>query len=141
MKLRGADSQIAAASLAALLVLWLGRGMAWTAEHFAGAALLVLGYVFWLAARLQLRKYFAVRAKASGLVTTGIYGKIRNPIYIFGTMFYVGVFLYLSLPLWVLAALLVILVPLQVWRARNEARVLEEKFGEEYREYRRKTWL
>jgi protein-S-isoprenylcysteine O-methyltransferase Ste14 len=36
---------------------------------------------------------------------------------------------------------LLLLIPLQVWRARNEARVLEEKFGEEYREYRRRTWF
>jgi len=32
-------------------------------------------------------------------------------------------------------------VPLQVWRARNEARVLETKFGDAYRDYRRNTWF
>jgi protein-S-isoprenylcysteine O-methyltransferase Ste14 len=39
-----------------------------------------------------------------------------------------------------LLALLVI-IPVQILRARRESRVLEEKFGEEYREYRRRTWF
>jgi protein-S-isoprenylcysteine O-methyltransferase Ste14 len=30
---------------------------------------------------------------------------------------------------------------MQVWRARNEARVLEAKFGDTYRQYRAKTWF
>ena len=33
------------------------------------------------------------------------------------------------------------LIALQVWRARAEARVLEERFGEEYLRYRAQTWL
>ena len=34
-----------------------------------------------------------------------------------------------------------VLVPIQVWRSRVEARVLEEKFGAEYLEYKKKTWF
>jgi protein-S-isoprenylcysteine O-methyltransferase Ste14 len=30
---------------------------------------------------------------------------------------------------------------MQIFRAKNEARVLENAFGDEYREYRRKTWF
>jgi protein-S-isoprenylcysteine O-methyltransferase Ste14 len=33
------------------------------------------------------------------------------------------------------------LIPLQARRAREEARVLEDKFGEEYRAYRKQTWF
>ena len=36
---------------------------------------------------------------------------------------------------------LLVVIPMQIFRARREARVLEEKFGEEYREYRRRTWF
>ena len=53
---------------------------------------------------------------------------------------FAGMALYLTLPWWVLAVLLLV-VFMQVWRARNEARVLEAKFGDAYREYRRKTWF
>jgi len=49
------------------------------------------------------------------------------------------VFLYLRLPklLWVLAAL----IPLQVYRARKEDRVLAAKFGDEYGAYKARTWF
>ena len=36
---------------------------------------------------------------------------------------------------------LAILIPLQVMRSRKEERVLTEKFGTEYLEYKRKTWF
>jgi protein-S-isoprenylcysteine O-methyltransferase Ste14 len=35
----------------------------------------------------------------------------------------------------------VIIIPLQIFRARREAAVLEAKFGDEYREYRKRTWF
>jgi protein-S-isoprenylcysteine O-methyltransferase Ste14 len=31
--------------------------------------------------------------------------------------------------------------PIQVLRARKESKVLEEKFGDEYRQYKRSTWF
>lgn len=37
--------------------------------------------------------------------------------------------------------ILVIVVPLQMYRAKQEAKVLEAKFGEEYRAYRSRTWF
>jgi protein-S-isoprenylcysteine O-methyltransferase Ste14 len=36
---------------------------------------------------------------------------------------------------------LVVVIPIQIFRAGREGRVLGEKFGEEYREYRRRTWF
>jgi protein-S-isoprenylcysteine O-methyltransferase Ste14 len=48
--------------------------------------------------------------------------------------------LFLTLPWWVLL-LMILAIFMQVWRAKNEARVLEAKFGDAYREYRRKTWF
>jgi protein-S-isoprenylcysteine O-methyltransferase Ste14 len=102
--------------------------------------LIAAGYVGWLIARLQIREFFTPRAEARGLVTTGIYSKIRNPIYFFGTVIFLGIVLYASVPWWGL--LLVLLITLmQFFRARNEARVLEAKFGDAYRQYRAKTWF
>jgi protein-S-isoprenylcysteine O-methyltransferase Ste14 len=34
-----------------------------------------------------------------------------------------------------------VIAPVQVWRARKEAAVLEAKFGDEYRAYRASTWF
>ena len=36
---------------------------------------------------------------------------------------------------------LLVLIPVQVLRANKEAKVLEAKFGETYREYKAKTWF
>jgi protein-S-isoprenylcysteine O-methyltransferase Ste14 len=41
----------------------------------------------------------------------------------------------------VLVFFLVIIIPIQIIRARREAHVLEAKFGEAYREYRDRTWF
>jgi len=50
-----------------------------------------------------------------------------------------GLVLVLQLPNLLIA--LVVLIPIQILRARQEAKVLEKKFGDEYREYKRKTWF
>jgi protein-S-isoprenylcysteine O-methyltransferase Ste14 len=72
-------------------------------------------------------------------VTNGVYSKIRNPIYVFGTVMLAGFVLVLHRPvLWFAVAAIVIM---QIVRARREATVLEAAFGDAYREYRRKTWF
>jgi protein-S-isoprenylcysteine O-methyltransferase Ste14 len=53
---------------------------------------------------------------------------------------FAGMELYLMLPWWVLPVLLLIIF-IQVLRARNEARVLEARFGDAYRQYRSRTWF
>ena len=114
-------------------------GLAWTPVRIAGVAIGVPALMILIRARVDLGSSFAVRPKATALVTTGIYSKIRNPIYVFSALVVAGVFLYMDRPilLWILAAI----IPLQVYRAKQEARVLEERFGEEYRSYRAQTWF
>jgi len=104
-----------------------------------GLVLAIVGFLSWSLARIQLGKSFSVRAKATELVTHGIYSKIRNPVYVFGSVFIVGLLLYVNRPIYLLV--FVILIPLQIARAHNEARVLEAKFGDAYRAYRAKTWF
>jgi protein-S-isoprenylcysteine O-methyltransferase Ste14 len=90
-------------------------------------------------ARYTLGRSFSVRAKATELVTTGIYSRIRNPLYVSGVIFAIGLVLIVRSP--VLELFLVIIIPIQIIRARREARVLEAKFGEPYRQYRDRTWF
>jgi protein-S-isoprenylcysteine O-methyltransferase Ste14 len=82
---------------------------------------------------------FSVQAKAATLVTTGLYSRIRNPIYVFGALFIAGIVIWANKP-WILL-IFVILIPLQITRGRKEAKVLEEKFGSAYLAYRQKTWF
>ena len=78
-------------------------------------------------------------AQARHLVIAGVYGKIRNPIYVFGSLFVLGCILLLGRRVWLL--IFIVIIPLQLWRAGKEAKVLEAKFGEEYRRYRAGTWF
>jgi protein-S-isoprenylcysteine O-methyltransferase Ste14 len=111
----------------------------WTAVQTLGLCLAVIGFVLLTVARFQLGNSFSVTPQAKQLVTRGIYSKIRNPIYVFGLLFLFGYILLLGRFTWLLA--IVVLIGLQIWRARKEARVLEEKFGEDYRAYRARTWF
>jgi protein-S-isoprenylcysteine O-methyltransferase Ste14 len=115
------------------------RVQSWNWMSLCGLALAVPSLLLWLTARVQLGRSFSVRARATELVTHGLYSRIRNPIYVFGTLFAAGFILIMGRPIWLL--LIVALIPMQVVRARKEARVLEEKFGEQYRRYRARTWF
>jgi len=111
----------------------------WTAMRVAGLVLMVPALILLTTARLQLGNSFSLAPQAAQLVTRGIYSRIRNPIYLFGTFVFSGLFLFLERPL-----LLLLLVPvliLQISRARAEARVLEAHFGDQYRQYKAATWF
>jgi protein-S-isoprenylcysteine O-methyltransferase Ste14 len=107
--------------------------------RWAGLFLGLIGLAGVIVARHTLGRSFSVAAKAAALVTTGIYSRIRNPIYVSGMIFIGGILLIVRQPL--LWLVILILIPLQIIRARNEARVLEAKFGDAYREYRQRTWF
>lgn len=111
----------------------------WPPLRIAGALLMLLSLSLIFVARFQLGRSFSVRAKATRLVTTGIYRRLRNPIYIFGCLLFVGLAMFIST--WWPLALLLLIIPMQILRARREAAVLEAEFGDEYRRYRAGTWM
>ena len=90
-------------------------------------------------ARWQLGRSFSVRPEARQLVTTGLYSKIRNPIYVFAELIFAGAAIFLLS--WWPVVIMLALIPLQVRRARSEAAVLQAAFGETYLAYRRHTWF
>ena len=111
----------------------------WGPMRISGLVLMLLGFVFITVARFQLGNSFSISPQAKQLVTRGIYSRICNPIYVFGTFLIAGAFLFVEQPrlLWILVPLLI----LQITLARAESRVLEERFGDEYRRYKASTWL
>lgn len=111
----------------------------WSLLRIAGMVLLFPALALLTLSRFQLGNSFSVTPQAKNLVTHGIYSRIRNPIYFFGSFVIAGLFLFLEQPY-----LLLLLVPvliLQIIRARAESRVLEEHFGDEYRRYKTSTWF
>lgn len=131
-------------SLAAIILLvgvlaWWATESPWTSLRTASLIVGIPGFIGLVLARIELGRSFSVRAQATALVTTGIYSRIRNPIYVFGSMFMAGIMLFFGKP-WLLL-LFVVLAPMQIRRAREEARVLHAAFGEEYERYRAQTWF
>jgi protein-S-isoprenylcysteine O-methyltransferase Ste14 len=114
-------------------------GVPWTMSRVIGAAIATPALLLLLTARIQLGRAFSVRAKASNLVTTGLYSRIRNPIYVFSALLILGIIIWFGKPLYLLV--FAVLVPTQIVRSRKESALLEAKFGEEYREYKQKTWF
>lgn len=123
----------------ALLFASYSMNLAWTPMRVAGVAIALPAFIMFCIARVQLGRSFSVEAKATELVTTGVYSKIRNPIYVFGAIMALGVIIWSGQP--ILLLFFVVLIPMQIVRARKESRILEAKFGDAYREYRKKTWF
>ena len=111
----------------------------WTALRVAGAILAVVGYVLFVTARLQLGKSFSVTPQAKELVTLGLYSRIRNPIYIGVDVMWLGLIVALRL-YWLFVPFLGLLA-LHAFRGRREAKVLQDRFGQAYLDYRKQTWF
>lgn len=115
------------------------RQQPWTALRIAGTILALAGYVLFIIARLQLGRSFSVSAQAKELVTHGLYARIRNPIYVFVGAMWLG--LIVALPLYWLFVPFSLLIILQVVRVGKESRVLQDRFGQAYLDYRKQTWF
>jgi protein-S-isoprenylcysteine O-methyltransferase Ste14 len=110
-----------------------------TPTRLAGVVIALPSLALLVLARIQLGGSFSVRPKAQALVTHGLYSRIRNPIYLFGALAIAGIFLYMNRPRYL--CLFVVLIPLQIYRAHREGKVLEARFGDEYRQYKSRTWF
>jgi protein-S-isoprenylcysteine O-methyltransferase Ste14 len=122
-----------------LLLFKYAGALTWTPWQIAGLAIFVPSFVLFVLARIELGRAFSIKAKASTLVTTGLYARIRNPIYVFGGLMSLGIFVFAHRP-WLLLIWLA-LIPMQMSRVRKEEQVLEAKFGDAYRDYKRRTWF
>ncbi|MGA8937849.1 MAG: isoprenylcysteine carboxylmethyltransferase family protein [Acidobacteriaceae bacterium] len=108
-------------------------------EKVIGAVIAGISLPLFITARLQLGRSFSVQAKARALVTTGLYSRFRNPIYLFGGLVVAGASTFTSV--WGPLVVAAVLIPLQLVRVRKEEEVLTQAFGEEYLRYREKTWF
>ena len=109
-------------------------------EYLIGMTIATIGYTLWFTARAHLGRAFSAHAVATELVTRGLYSKIRHPVYLFSTIGIAG--LCLAMHWYRLGGAYVLLVAITQWRrAIAETKVLEAKFGDQYREYRAHTWF
>src|SRR6185369_2475549 len=93
----------------------------WDLARQLGFALAVVFLVLLTIARIQLGTNFSVTPQARELVTTGVYSRIRNPVYVFSTIAIAGFLLYMHFYIGVLV-FLAIVIPMQWLRARRSSR-------------------
>jgi protein-S-isoprenylcysteine O-methyltransferase Ste14 len=123
----------------ALLIKYFMDGNTVTIYSYIGLVLIVPGFILLVIARLQLGSSFHIIAQANKLVTKGLYNKFRHPIYYSGFLLALGICIFIhSLEL---AIIFIVIIFIQMKRIRNEEKVLEEKFGAEYVEYKKNTWF
>jgi protein-S-isoprenylcysteine O-methyltransferase Ste14 len=104
-----------------------------------GIALCAAGLALLAAALVSLRKVVsaAPEPKAGGrLVTTGVYGRLRHPIYTAIILLVAGLFLRKPTP--ALAVVSAIVIAFIVMKTRFEEQLLEQRYPE-YAEYRKRT--
>jgi protein-S-isoprenylcysteine O-methyltransferase Ste14 len=111
----------------------------WSVARWTGLFVAIPAAVLLFTARWQLGTSFSVTPQARELVTHGIYSRIRNPIYVFSALMLLGILVALQYRY--AFFLLAVLLPVQIIRAHQEAKVLEARFGDEYRRYREGTWF
>ncbi len=108
---------------------------------YIGISLYILGGIISLFSRIQLGKYgggYLVIEEDHKLITNGIYNKIRHPMYSGGLIAVVGAGLVFRT---IFALFSCFILYFFVFRQRIivEERLLIEEFGEEYKNYMKKT--
>ena len=106
----------------------------------AGVGVAIVGFLAWMVARKQLGESFTAGAEARQLVSTGLYRYFKHPIYYSGLVAHFGVFLALQ-NWWILGIWLAYATTIQFARMKREDRVLEDAFGNDFRNLRRGTWF
>ena len=85
----------------------------------------------------SLGQCFGIFPEARGLVTDGLYRRVRHPMYLFEFVAFLGILLPALTPL--NAVLYAFFVAFQLGRMHYEEQTLEQAFPTEYPEYRRRT--
>jgi protein-S-isoprenylcysteine O-methyltransferase Ste14 len=142
-----------------ILIIWITIGIAITAGVLAevyvkcpighsatipvvGLGLIILGMIIRFAAIISLGRFFTVDVtirEGHRLKTDGLYRFVRHPSYAGSILSFIG--FGLSLNNWISLPVISLPVTLAIiYRIHIEEKLLLQEFGEEFREYRKKTW-
>ena len=113
---------------------------------FLGSITFVMGSIGLLKVRLELRNAGInitnttrlIITKDHKLLTTGSFEKIRHPIYLAICFKLIGFPILCMSPIGLILTVLIV-IPLLLTRIKIEERMLEDEFGESYKEYKKNT--
>lgn len=117
--------------------------IAWPAQpkiyHLVGILITSVSYILWIFSRIQLGNAFSIAPKSKYLVTSGMYSKLRHPVYYFSITAVLGLVLFA----WQLIRVvpLLALIALEVFRIKKEEALLLGSCGNEYAAYKTQTWF
>ncbi len=113
-------------------------GFGVTGLVYAGLSIGAVGVLLWIAAMWLLGSSLAVLPGTDHLVTQGVYRVFCHPIYIGIILTLTGLFVACgSMP--GLVYVFVVVIPLNIFRARAEEKVLLEQLGSAYQQYKDST--
>lgn len=107
--------------------------------HYVGVILALVSFVLWIMARVQLGNAFSIIPKAKYIVKTGLYSKLRHPVYYFSITALVGIGMFVWHALMLIP--IILLIFLEYIRIKQEEKVLIKEFGKEYEKYKKQTWF
>lgn len=132
---------VPSAYLIPLIVAYLGPknfGFGFRELVYAGLSVGAVGVLLWAAAMWTLGPSLAVLPGTDQLVTRGVYRVFRHPVYVGIVLTLSGLFVACgSVPC--LIYVIIVVIPLNIFRARAEEKVLLEQLGPAYQQYRDST--
>ena len=143
---KGSYRIVIVASYAVLIIVFMFRsseiGIFNGGLQYIGVIILILGILLREWSIWVLGKYFTVRVQVSDnakLVTEGPYKYIRHPAYTGGFLTFAGIPIAIGTWSGALVAIVVSMIA-YLYRIRIEEEALQEAFGSEYEEYKKRTW-
>jgi protein-S-isoprenylcysteine O-methyltransferase Ste14 len=136
---------LAAVGLQFLLPETIARGIPRLIVGLVGVGLIVLSFVMISHARREFTRHQQPTdpgQPTTRIITTGLFGLSRNPLYLAAVILFLGLSLAFNLA-WGLAALIISINLCHSILILPEERYLADKFGEEYRQYTEsvRRWL
>tara|TARA_B100000686_G_scaffold203410_1_gene210248 strand:+ start:471 stop:929 length:459 start_codon:yes stop_codon:yes gene_type:complete len=107
---------------------------------YMGLAIGAVGVALWVLSMLNLGPSLAVLPGADRLVTRGVYRYMRHPIYVGIVLTLTGLFLACGSGICLLYVFIVV-IPLNIFRARAEEKALQQQLGNAYQQYRSNTFF
>ena len=101
--------------------------------RYTGLAFFIIGFSLFILSHVKMRGQ-----QTDKLATTGIFSKIRHPMYLGFIIWLIGLPIFTNAA-FTLASAIIWIPQILYWRA-SEERQLEQKY-EDYQEYKKKTWF
>jgi protein-S-isoprenylcysteine O-methyltransferase Ste14 len=121
----------------------LGELLAWPRipvspySNIVGVVIFMGGWIFHQCCHRDHKQAHAQSQEIEGLVTTGVFSRVRHPMYLSLILMYLGLAIAWGVTWMILPALFFMAVTVLI--AIKEEEFLLEKFGRQYEEYRRRV--